>query len=110
MHLFRIAQEALNNAIKHADSRRIEVGLRSTPGKVSLSVADDGVGMKRSPRHRTGRGLSIMHYRAGLIGGSLTMLRRKGGGTVVHCVVPVAPAPKSIRTHPARPPKHRLGR
>lgn len=85
-HLYRIAQEAVNNAVKHGKAKRIEIGLTSTEGRISLAVHDDGVGIARSPRTK-GMGLRIMRYRAGMIGGSLVVQKGAHGGTTVVCSV-----------------------
>lgn len=85
-HLFRIAQEAVNNAMKHASPRQIEIRLRTVERTVALEIVDDGQGITESQSKR-GRGLQIMAYRAGLIGGVLTVRPGPAGGTVVSCVL-----------------------
>ena len=64
-HLYRIAQEAVTNAIKHGKPGRIEISLTETPGRINLAVKDDGSGMPARPRKKAGMGLRIMRYRAG---------------------------------------------
>jgi PAS domain S-box-containing protein len=86
-HLYRIAQEAVTNAMKHGKPGRIEISLTRTPGRISLGVRDNGAGVARRPRKKPGMGLRIMHYRAGAIGGSLLIQRGTGGGTTVVCSV-----------------------
>jgi PAS domain S-box-containing protein len=87
-HLYLIAQEAILNAVKHGNPSSIVVTLRVTPHIVSLSVIDDGSGIGAPARAGSGMGLKIMEYRAGIIGGSLQVRRRKGRGTRVRCVCP----------------------
>jgi PAS domain S-box-containing protein len=82
--LYHIAQEAVNNAIRHAKPNRLIVSL--VPGL--LMVQDDGVGLSDTTPRPTGLGMQIMHYRANMIGGSLDVRRGDTGGTVVCCRFP----------------------
>ena len=83
--IFRIAQEAVNNACKHAQAKQIDVSLSPVnDGSIELSVTDDGVGFSPEAK-RDGLGLRIMHYRARRIGGSLEVANREKGGTRVTC-------------------------
>jgi PAS domain S-box-containing protein len=84
-NLYRIAQEAVNNAVKHADCKNISVGLGVVEDEVTLTVKDDGVGFPETPDHREGMGLFIMNYRAKMIGASLEARTGAGGGTIVIC-------------------------
>ncbi len=99
-HLFRIAQEAVTNAIKHGKPGRIEISLTETPGHISLAVKDDGSGIPVQQRKKAGMGLRIMRYRAGMIGGSLAIQKEPAGGTTVVCTVHLAnqklPQPKLV--------------
>ncbi len=88
-HLYRIAQEAVSNAIKHGEARRIEIALVTTPERVSLLVEDNGKGLPEATTKRRGMGLRIMRYRAGVIGGTLALQKRATGGTTVVCSVRV---------------------
>lgn len=82
--LYRIAVEALNNALKHAQAHSISVSLRLEPGEVSLEVADDGVGFDLAAAVRSGGfGLEGMLERAQQVGGQLTVDSRPGQGTHV---------------------------
>ncbi len=87
-HLFRIAQEAVRNALRHARPKSIEIVLTSDGQHLALVVSDDGDGVSMH-RPGAGVGLRIMGHRATLIGGELTIERSDGGGTNVHCRVPV---------------------
>src|SRR5208283_5881428 len=84
-NLYRIAQEAINNALKHAHCRQITVGLSAVEDEVILTVKDDGVGFAAGLPSNSGMGLHIMHYRARMIGASLDIRRGAAGGTVVLC-------------------------
>jgi signal transduction histidine kinase len=87
--VFRIAQEAVNNALHHAQARRIEVGLDARNGMLVLTVADDGVGFDPgAPALRARRlGLTSMEERARALGGSLSIDSRPGAGTRVRLEV-----------------------
>ena len=82
-HLFRLAQEAINNCVKHAKAKRLVISLKSAGGKTILSVADDGVGFSAAEIQAQGLGLRIMKYRAQKIGGVLEIKPGASGGTVV---------------------------
>jgi PAS domain S-box-containing protein len=87
-HLFRLAQEAVSNAIKHGKAKRISIHLKADPGRIYLAVNDNGRGFpKKSPASK-GMGLRIMQSRAGMIGGTLTIEQNAGGGTSVICSAP----------------------
>lgn len=83
-HLYRIAQEAINNATRHGKARNIAITLDAADHLMTLRVLDDGVGISDS-RAKDGMGLSIMHYRARLAGGELRIEQPKSGGTLVSC-------------------------
>lgn len=87
-HFYRIAQEAVNNALKHAKPRSIRVYLKCARGNATLVVADDGKGIGAISPTRQGLGLHIMQYRAGLVHGTVTVQPRRGGGTEVTCTAP----------------------
>lgn len=86
--LFRIAQEAVNNAIKHARARQITVTLSADPRQVRLDIEDDGTGFQPNPEAGPGLGLHIMNYRARMVGAALDIKPRPGGGTLVSCSIP----------------------
>lgn len=91
--LFRMAQEAVTNALKHSGASRIEMALSiigTGPDRtIALRVADNGRGLpeKAEDRARPGMGTRIMHYRAGLIGAVLTIHNRPQGGTQLLCLI-----------------------
>jgi signal transduction histidine kinase len=88
--VFRIAQEALQNALRHADAEHIEVRLDNGRGRLRLSVADDGRGFDLAARAVRGRrlGLTSMEERAAELGGRLEIDSRPGAGTRVSLEVP----------------------
>lgn len=87
IQLYRIAQEAVNNALKHGQASHITISLQhDEAGRVDLSVHDNGHGFPADFQPGLGMGLRVMNYRAGLIGGSLEILQRDGRTTVT-CTV-----------------------
>ncbi len=84
-HLFRIAQEAVNNAVTHGRAGRIEISLSCRDEECLLSVRDDGIDLREETHNSRGSGLHTMAYRARRIGGSFTVRRRTGRGTAVIC-------------------------
>jgi PAS domain S-box-containing protein len=85
MHLYRIAQEAVNNAVKHGKARNIMIQLAEQAGKSMLIVQDDGRGLPKDSEKHNGMGLRIMSYRASAIGGTLRIRAKGDSGTVVVC-------------------------
>ena len=98
-NLYRIAQEAINNAVKHGGCGAISVGLGAVEDEVTLTVKDDGVGLPNSMDLQGGMGLSIMNYRASLIGASLDIRRGAGGGTIVICSLHNEEEPEHKHAH-----------
>jgi PAS domain S-box-containing protein len=96
-HLYRIAQEAVNNALKHARPQHIAIRLSRARNSVTLVVTDDGKGIGPISPRRQGLGLHIMQYRAGLLRGTVNVQPRRGGGTEVICTVPNANAKRPAR-------------
>ncbi len=84
-HLYRIAQEAINNAVKHGRARNIVIHLAVEGETVRLRVEDDGAGFKEPPAGHHGMGLHIMRYRSEVVGAQLTVARAPKRGTVVTC-------------------------
>ena len=85
LHLYRIAQEALHNAVRHAQATRIELQLEAADGRLVLTVRDDGIGMPESAPHSACLGLKTMRHRADTIGAALEAGRHPSGGTAVIC-------------------------
>lgn len=92
VHLYRIAQEAVTNAAKHAHPGLIKIELPVTASTVELRVEDDGVGMPAGPEKSSGMGLRIMEFRARMIGARFRIDSRPSGGTVVSCTLPMPQA------------------
>lgn len=88
-HLYRIAQEAVLNAIRHAGPRTIDIALVRSGTRVQLVICDDGRGIGDAAIERGGFGLHFMRWRADLISASLEIGRGSPTGTVVECVVEV---------------------
>jgi PAS domain S-box-containing protein len=88
--LYRIAQEAIHNAINHGDAHRIEIDLTRDESHLHLRIKDDGVGFDQERQSREGMGLRVMHYRARSIGGQLGVLSHPKQGTEISCLVPVS--------------------
>jgi len=86
-HLYRIAQEAINNAIRHGRATRILVRLSGRNDSLLLKVQDNGTGFSARSGRKPGMGLHLMSYRARAIGASLDIGPSPGGGTVVTCRV-----------------------
>ncbi|HEY3861364.1 MAG TPA: ATP-binding protein [Verrucomicrobiae bacterium] len=84
-NLYRIAQESINNALKHGHCKNISIGLGAMEENIILTVKDDGIGFPDGREYNSGMGLHIMNYRAKMIGASLDIRRGAGGGTIVIC-------------------------
>ena len=84
--LYRIAQEAVMNAIKHAKASQIDIRLVEADSDLTLTVADDGIGLPSQPQQE-GLGLRLMAHGAALVGADFRVKRREDGGTLVQCKV-----------------------
>lgn len=84
-HLYRIAQEAVNNSLKHAGPKNIRISLRQANGEWTLSLEDDGRGLEKVSNQKTGSGLHIMKYRAKLIGATLGIHSTPQQGVQITC-------------------------
>jgi signal transduction histidine kinase len=91
LHLYRIAQEAVNNAVQHGQPRHVWVRLGATKDTVTLTVEDDGAGVPAPDRAAAGLGWEIMAYRARMIDGAFAVQPGQTGGTVVTCTCPNQP-------------------
>lgn len=85
LHLFRIAQEAVNNAVKHSQCREIEIRLSGGNRQLHLEVCDNGMGFDPHEAARRGMGMRTMTYRANLIGANLDITQLNEGGTCIYC-------------------------
>jgi signal transduction histidine kinase len=97
-HLYRIAQEAVSNAIKHGKARNVVIQLEGLEDGTALMVKDDGTGLPDTPPKTAGMGLRIMAHRAGMIGAKFKARRDEAGGTLVSCIL--RPAPLSAKKSP----------
>jgi signal transduction histidine kinase len=100
-HLYRIAQEAVRNAIRHGKAKRVGITLAERNGLVSLTVEDDGIGVPENVQKNRGLGIRIMAHRAAMMGGLFTIEPGPTGGTIVTCSSPKAAA--ATNATPARP-------
>lgn len=87
-HLYRIAQEAVNNALKHARARSICLTLARDPGQLRLQIKDDGRGLPRGRKGGAGMGLEIMRHRAHVIGAALKVESKPRQGVRITCTLP----------------------
>jgi signal transduction histidine kinase len=92
MGLYRIAQEALNNSLRHGQAGQVRVYLGSAGGRVTLEVSDDGLGFDSARQTAGGLGLQSMRERAAQIGGSLQINSTPGSGTTIRVEASAAPA------------------
>jgi signal transduction histidine kinase len=101
--LYRVAQEAVGNAIRHAQATRVSIGIAQHHGAVELEVIDDGIGFNADDveNRRPGMGLFTMRERAALVGGRLTLQSLPGVGTRVLVSVPVTAGSPSPSLDPA---------
>jgi two-component system sensor kinase FixL len=87
-HLYRVVQEAVTNALKHARAAHIRARVAVTPELVQVSVEDDGIGIQAGAGPANGIGMRSMALRAAAVGASVEVLGRPGGGTVIRCECP----------------------
>lgn len=98
LHFYRIAQEAVNNAVKHGGAKKITIILNRNENTLRLAVADDGKGLTPPAKGTPGMGFYTMRYRARALGGELKIDSQPGEGTIVSCETA---SPRVRRTHPA---------
>jgi len=89
-HLYYVAREAVNNAIKHGHAHQIVIRLAASLHQGALTIQDNGYGIGPVVPGNRGMGLHLMNYRARMIGGSLEVQRIPAGGTLVTCLFPVS--------------------
>jgi len=96
--LFRVLQEALQNAMKYSGVRHIKVELRGTEGEIQLTVSDLGIGFDpQDAIHRRGLGLISMRERMQLVRGEISINSQPGSGTTIHARVPFSSSSDSVR-------------
>ena len=88
-HLFRIAQEAINNAVKHSGATNICVCLTCPDNALQLTITDNGRGLPAMPSPAAGIGLQIMRHRASVIGADLEIKSPPGQGVAIFCTLPL---------------------
>ncbi len=91
LHLYRIAQEALNNAIKHAHASKLEITVSQEGGRGCLTIRDDGQGIDSDALDSNGLGLRIMRHRCGLIDAEIRIESSPQTGTEVKCLFLIEP-------------------
>jgi len=88
LHVYRIAEEAVGNAVRHAKANKVTIEMHITPGrKIALTITDDGIGFRRGAAE--GMGLQNMRYRARVIRGTLKIASAPQRGTVATCILPI---------------------
>lgn len=101
-HLFRIAQEAVRNAVAHSGATHISIRLETTEQGLELRIEDDGSGLGQRASTSPGMGLRIMPQRARLIGAQFAVNARPGKGTIVTCLLPQRAEMRRRQREPAR--------
>jgi signal transduction histidine kinase len=91
-HLYRIAQEAVNNAAKHGNATEVRISLSGSDGSTALIIEDNGRGYPSESEKGGGMGSHIIRHRADLIGGTLDVRRGDEGGAIISCRLPEAAA------------------
>jgi PAS domain S-box-containing protein len=109
-HLYRIAQEAVRNAVRHGGARIIRIHLSIARGKVRVVITDDGSGLPVHALEAPGMGLKIMRYRARMLGGEVRFETAEPHGTRVICECPLELASEPSGTQAAAPAKRRRTR
>jgi PAS domain S-box-containing protein len=86
--LYRITQEAVTNAVKHAKPDTIEISLAKEDDKIIITIKDDGIGIPEKIDKKGSMGLKIMRYRASIVNASLDIQKGINSGTIVTCILP----------------------
>jgi PAS domain S-box-containing protein len=87
-HMYRIAQEAVSNAIKHGRAREVVISLHTKDDRIFLCIDDNGIGLPKTAPNTHGMGLLIMQSRVGMIGGILSKGQSPSGGARIICSIP----------------------
>lgn len=98
MQLYRIAQEAISNAVRHGQAKNITLDLEGNGKEITLAITDDGIGLSAEDWSKNGMGLQIMRYRAGMIGGEIQFELLPARGTRITCRLP-APGRFVVQSH-----------
>jgi PAS domain S-box-containing protein len=98
VNLYRIAQEAVNNSLKHAEASHIIIGVQRRDNALVLYIRDDGAGFQPSKKGR-GLGIHLMTYRADVVDGKLSIDTRPGRGTTITCQVPLRCSRDPLSVH-----------
>jgi signal transduction histidine kinase len=96
--LYRIAQEAVTNAVKHAEAKKITIMLSKCENTLTLIITDDGNGLALLANGTRGMGLCSMRYRARALGGDLKIDSNPKQGTTVSCKIPNPPSLSVVST------------
>lgn len=102
-HLYRIAQEAITNAVKHGQAKVVRMHLSAMQRKIRLAITDDGCGLPPESSQASGMGLRIMRYRARIARGEVRIERGEPNGTRVICECPIEAPGGPRRTARAKP-------
>jgi signal transduction histidine kinase len=89
VQLYKIAQEAVSNAIKHGKASQVSIGLVTSDDRLVMSIKNDGLPFAQPSGNSTRMGLRIMHYRANTIGATLEIKAAGKNGTIATCVLPI---------------------
>ncbi len=89
IHIYRIAQESVSNAVKHGSADSVSIHLASTDQHIRLRVTDNGTGFKEDWDAEGGLGVRIMQFRARLVGGNLEISDVPEKGAIITCTIPV---------------------
>lgn len=101
-HLYRIAQEAVQNALKHSGATHIDIELEGRDDSIRLEIRDDGRGMPADKPQGGGLGMRTMRFRASAVGGRLTFTQRADSGNAVVCEIPAARVRSASADHADR--------
>jgi signal transduction histidine kinase len=110
MQFYKIAQEAISNAIKHGKAKHVSIGLSRNPMKLVMTIQNDGLPFSEPASAKDRMGLRIMNYRASTLGARLRIEPRSREGTLLTCVLPLKNGSKPERrsiTHHGAPSVHR---
>lgn len=90
MHLYRISQESISNAVKHGKANNISIELKTENGFLKLSIKDDGIGFSESQKQtkKAGMGINIMRYRANILSGRIEIFETEEKETKILCTIP----------------------